>query len=122
MRIGPSAKVRPGREAEPKSATRVSRRPPTETRSAIPARKRACDAMTKFEMRILSVAAAISRGKPEDAFTQAELLPALTPGVPDTPIDAALARLAARGLLVPLEPATWRMTASGWETTGRLPS
>jgi hypothetical protein len=47
--------------------------------------------MTKFEMRVLSGAAAISsRGKSEDAFTRAELLPALDRSVQQIPVDGHL--------------------------------
>ena len=59
-------------------------------------------------------AAAISRGKAADEFTRAELRPSLADFGEDA-IGPSLARLAALGLVVPLEDASaWRMTAQGW--------
>lgn len=71
--------------------------------------------MTRFEQRILAVAAAISRGKAADEFTRAELRPSLA-DLGEDAIGPSLARLAALGLVVPLADASaWRMTARGWD-------
>jgi len=71
--------------------------------------------MTKFEQRILSVAAAISRGKAADEFTRADLRPSFA-DLGEEAMGHSLARLAALGLVVPLQDASaWRMTAQGWD-------
>ena len=72
--------------------------------------------MTNLEERILTVAAALSRGAQRDEFYPADLMPE-TPDIDST--SPLLRRMARQGFVVPEDATGWRRTGQGWEATAR---